>query len=152
MVGSLSSLAEGFECLVCPAGRAFHFPTCRRNWQGKEDEMIAQHQAAARNNRSAKQFFFTNVPAPETVVDLARGRGWGVKGKRGKQTLFCLKGAVWVTQEGDIRDYLLEEGDAFLVTLPGLVLVRALTPARIGYAEDFMPGPFKGRFSQTVFH
>ena len=57
-----------------------------------------------------------------------------------------------MTQECDIRDYLLDEGDAFLITLPGLVLVRALTTARIGYAESLVPVPFKGRFSQTVFN
>ena len=99
-----------------------------------------------------KRFFLSNLSIPDTQVDLAAGQGWGLKGKRRQQTLFCLQGSVWVTQECDIRDYVLEEGDAFLVSLPGLVLVRALTPARIGYAESLMPMPFKGRFSQTVFN
>ena len=57
-----------------------------------------------------------------------------------------------MTQEGDIRDYMLEAGDAFLITLPGLVMVRAMTTARLGYAESLMAEPFKGRFSQTVFN
>jgi len=99
-----------------------------------------------------KRFFLSNLSTPDTIVDLAAGQGWGLKGKRRQQTLFCLRGSVWVTQESDIRDYVLEEGDAFLVTLPGLVLVRALTPARVGYAESIIPEPFKGRFSQTVFN
>ena len=99
-----------------------------------------------------KRFFLSNLSTPDTIVDLAAGQGWGLKGKRRQQTLFCLQGRVWVTQECDICDYVLEEGDAFLVTLPGLVLVRALTPARIGYAESMMKEPFKGRFSQTVFN
>ncbi|HSO18806.1 MAG TPA: DUF2917 domain-containing protein [Desulfosarcina sp.] len=103
-------------------------------------------------NRSAKGYIFSNLNRPDRVVDLHCGKGWGVKGKRRQQTLVCLKGRVWVTQECDIRDYLLEEGDAFLITLPGLVLVRALTPARIGYSESLEPTPFKGRFSQTVFN
>jgi hypothetical protein len=50
------------------------------------------------------------------------------------------------------RDYVLEEGDALLVTLPGLVLIRALAPARIGYTESVVPMPFKGCFSQIVFN
>ena len=99
-----------------------------------------------------KRFFLSNLSTPDTIVDLAAGQGWGLKGRRRQQTLFCLQGSVWVTQECDIRDYVLEEGDAFLVTLPGLVLVRALTPACIGYAESMMQEPFKGRFSQTVFN
>ena len=97
-----------------------------------------------------KRFFLSNLSTPDTIVDLAAGQGWGVKAKRRQQTLFCLQGRVWVTQEGDIRDYVLEEGEAFLVTLPGLVLVRALTPARLGYAENLMPEAFKGRFSQSL--
>lgn len=114
--------------------------------------MNSQHLDAARIDRSEKQFIFSNLSTPDKLVDLAVGQGWGLRGKRRQQTLLCLQGRVWVTQECDIRDYVLDEGDAFLVTLPGLVLVRALTPARIGYAESLMPVPFKGRFSQTVFN
>lgn len=103
-------------------------------------------------DRSEKRFIFSNLGTPDRVVDLAAGQGWRLRGKRRQQTLFCLRGRIWVTQECDIRDYVLEEGDAFLVTLPGLVVVRALAPARIGYAESVVPVPFKGRFSQTVFN
>jgi hypothetical protein len=110
------------------------------------------HLDTGRIDRSEKQFIFANLSTPDTLVDLAAGQGWGVRGKRRQQTLLCLRGSVWVTQECDIRDYVLNEGDAFLVTLPGLVLVRALTAARIGYAESLMPVPFKGRFSQTIFN
>ena len=99
-----------------------------------------------------KRFFLSNLSTPDNVVDLAAGQGWSLKGNRRIQTVYCLQGSVWVTQECDIRDYVLEAGDAFLVTLPGLVMVRALTPARIGYAESFNTVPFKGRFSQTVFN
>lgn len=56
-----------------------------------------------------------------------------------------------MTQECEFRDYVLEKGDAFVVTLPGLVPVRALSYARVGYAESLAPVPCKGRFSQTVF-
>lgn len=112
-----------------------------------------QHQAKPEKAaRSTQGFIFANLTRPDKVVDLNRGQGWQVRGKRRQQTLFCLQGRVWVTQECDIRDYLLDEGDAFLITLPGLVLVRALTTARIGYAENLVPVPFKGRFSQTVFN
>jgi hypothetical protein len=114
--------------------------------------MNFQDLDVGRDNRATQRFIFSNLNQPDTTVDLAAGQGWGVRGKRRQQTLFCLQGSLWVTQECDIRDYLLEEGDAFLITLPGLVMVRAMTPARLGYAERLMAAPFKGRFSQTVFN
>lgn len=114
--------------------------------------MNVHHLNNEKLDRPPTRFILSNLGRPDTVVDLATGQGWGVKGRRRQQTLFCLHGRVWVTQEGDIRDYLLESGDAFLITLPGLILVRALTAARIGYAESLLPLPFKGRFSQTVFN
>jgi hypothetical protein len=120
--------------------------------QGEETAMNHQLQETDSMMGAHRRFFLSNLRTPDTIVDLAAGQGWGLKGKRRQQTLFCLTGSVWVTQECDIRDYVLEEGDAFVVTLPGLVLVRALTPARIGYAESMMPEPFRGRFSQTVFN
>jgi hypothetical protein len=106
----------------------------------------------ATSDRSETRFIFSNLGAPDTVFDLAVGQGWGIKGKPGRQTLLCLQGNVWVTQECTIHDYVLNTGDAFLVTLPGLVMVRALNPARIGYSECLIPGPFAGRFEQTAFH
>lgn len=45
-----------------------------------------------------KRFFLSNLSTPETIVDLAAGQGWGLKGKHRQQTLFCLQGSVWVTQ------------------------------------------------------
>ena len=114
--------------------------------------MNSATQNAGKGTRTDNRFILSNLGTPETIVELCAGSGWSVRGRRRRQTLFCLEGQVWVTQEGDIRDYLLGSGDAFLVTLPGLVLVRALTAARIGYAEGPMALPFKGRFSQTVFN
>lgn len=114
--------------------------------------MIGQHQITAKKRQLITRYNFSNIGKPDTEIDLDVNQEWALRGRRGQQTLYCLKGCVWVTQECDIRDYLLEEGDAFLVTLPGLVMVRALTPARIGYAKDIIPGPFRGRFNQTVFH
>lgn len=55
-------------------------------------------------------------------------------------------------QECNIRDYVLEKGDAFVVILPGLVLVRALSYARVGYAESLIPVAYKERFSQMILN
>ncbi len=47
----------------------------------------------------------------------------------------CLSGMVWVTQEGDSRDYILERGDTFRVERRGAVAVQALSSARIVAGE-----------------
>ena len=112
------------------------------------------HQIQDHVSRAAsrKQFHLANFSKPERIFNLDAGKGWGVQGKRRQQTIYCLKGSVWVTQEGDIRDYVLDEGDAFVITLPGKVLVRAFNPSRIGYSERLAVVPFRGKFSQTVFN
>lgn len=99
-----------------------------------------------------KPFHLANLITPERIFNLDAGKGWGVQGKHRQQIIYCLEGSVWVTQEGDIHDYVLDEGDAFVITLPGKVLVRAFKPARIGYAENLAAVAFRGKFSQTVFH
>lgn len=46
-------------------------------------------------------------------------------------TLAVLDGQVWITQAGDIRDSFLAKGESLRVDRPGLVLVEALTDARV---------------------
>ena len=36
----------------------------------------------------------------------------------------CLDGNLWITQQGDAADYLLEPGESFIVTHSGQVLVQ----------------------------
>jgi hypothetical protein len=38
----------------------------------------------------------------------------------------CRKGALWITQASDEKDYILQAGETFVVTRPGLVLVQSL--------------------------
>jgi hypothetical protein len=42
----------------------------------------------------------------------------------------CLSGSLWLTQEGDPRDTVLEAGDNALVERDGLTLLAALSDAR----------------------
>ena len=102
------------------------------------------------NHRPQRQFTFTNVSLPDKIVDLKAGQVWAIKGRRRRQIVLCLGGRIWLTQENDIQDHVLEEGDAFLITRPGLVAVRALGPACIGYCEDLDRASTKRRGRQTV--
>jgi hypothetical protein len=64
-------------------------------------------------------------------LDLAVGALWRARGDQRGRILLCQRGVVWITQERDVSDYLLQAGEAFIVTLPGLVLATALEPASV---------------------
>jgi hypothetical protein len=125
---------------------------CRNHRRGQEGIMNRFMPRVDTQHQAARGFVLSNLDKPQRAIDLPEGQGWAFRGKRQRQTLYCMQGCIWVTQEGDIRDYLLEAGDAFQVTLTGLVLVRALRDSHIGYRDDHRAVPFKGRFSQTVFN
>ena len=97
------------------------------------------------------RFCIANLFSPNNWIDLAVDQSWKIYGKGRHQVICCIRGSVWVTQEGDIHDYILEKGDAFQIMLPGLVMVRAFETSRIGYIESMAPIPFFGPFCQTVF-
>ena len=40
--------------------------------------------------------------------------------------IVCRTGALWITQTDDEKDYVLQAGETFVVTRPGLVLVQGL--------------------------
>jgi hypothetical protein len=44
------------------------------------------------------------------------------------------EGTVWVTEEGDARDHIVNAGEALVVGRPGLTLVQALTPSWVKLA------------------
>ena len=64
-------------------------------------------------------------------LDLEVGALWQARGDQRWRVIICRRGVVWITQERDAIDYVLQEGEIFIVTLPGLVLVQALKPALV---------------------
>ncbi|MBK6981319.1 MAG: DUF2917 domain-containing protein [Betaproteobacteria bacterium] len=49
------------------------------------------------------------------------------------------EGTVWITQEGERRDFVVGPGDAFLVTRPGRTLVQAMDAALVGLRDEDLP-------------
>ena len=67
----------------------------------------------------------------QVLLDLEVGVLWQARGDQRGRVFICRRGVVWITQERDAIDYVLQEGEMFIVTLPGLVLVQALEPASV---------------------
>jgi len=67
----------------------------------------------------------------EAPVSLARGALWSTHTRGGEPlVLTCGNGQLWLTCEGDARDYVLGPGDTLRLEAPGHWVVQALRPAR----------------------
>jgi Protein of unknown function (DUF2917) len=66
---------------------------------------------------------------------LQRGEILVFQGERRGCTVQCGDGRLWVTQEGDFRDHLLQRGKLFESALPGRIVVTALSDSRLTVAE-----------------
>jgi hypothetical protein len=55
-------------------------------------------------------------------------------------TVTCDEGALWLTVEGDLRDFVLEAGQTFETQNDRCVLIYALAPSRISIT-DTAPAP-----------
>jgi hypothetical protein len=40
--------------------------------------------------------------------------------------ILCATGVIWITQDGDPEDYILERGERFTVTRPGRVVIQGM--------------------------
>lgn len=62
-------------------------------------------------------------------------RPLAVQDARGRR-LAVVKGAAWVTQDGDRRDTIVEAGDEFVFDRPGSALIQALGAPTLVVLED----------------
>ncbi len=84
------------------------------------------------------------VASDVNEVQLSAGKLWRLKGDNQWRVISCSHGAVWVTQKYDTRDYVLETGDVFIITQPGLVIVQALQDASVQITSSLKTMPFMG--------
>ena len=71
-----------------------------------------------------------------TKINLTKYKLWEIEGDRRGDVIKCLNGTLWVTQEGDLKDYVLEPGQDFWVTKPGIVVVQALENSQFKYNRN----------------
>ncbi len=69
-----------------------------------------------------------------TDISLPKYKTWSIEGDRRGDVITCLNGTLWVTQEGDFKDYVLESGRSFWVTRPGTVILQALDHSHFKYS------------------
>ncbi len=68
-----------------------------------------------------------------TEIALANHKIWSIEGDRRGDVISCLSGTLWITQENDLKDYILEQGKDFWVTKPGAMVAQALQSAQFKY-------------------
>ncbi len=66
---------------------------------------------------------------------LIRGQVRRVGGGIGRR-VECLSGSLWVTQDGDLRDIVIDAGSGFSFDRPGLALLSALADSRYVLCDD----------------
>ena len=72
----------------------------------------------------------------QATIKLKQGSVMPLRAAAGS-TVSVLWGNIWLTQEGDGRDYELRAGESFLVRAGGLTLIDALDPAAITILEPW---------------
>jgi quercetin dioxygenase-like cupin family protein len=71
-----------------------------------------------------------NLTLHHGSVALERLGGLSLKDAAGA-AITCLTGRLWITQEGDRRDFVLAPGDSLQIARGGLTLVSAVEPSRL---------------------
>ncbi len=67
-------------------------------------------------------------------VTLAKHKVWSIEGDRRGDVISCSSGTLWITQQGDLRDYVVGAGKKFWVTRQGTVIIQALDDAQFRYS------------------
>ena len=107
-----------------------------------QTEVAIPRRLAKTMNRSAE-------PAARTT--LAEGEVKQLVGDHRWALILCLVGSVWITQERDLADYILNPEQAFLVTQPGRVVIQARQATVIEITLSLRNAPYTGRLFGQAF-
>ena len=96
-------------------------------------------------------FALTNLPETAQRIELKKNESHRMTGSHRWEVIACEQGRVWITQECDLRDYVLNTGEAFLVTMPGKIAVKALRDSVVIISKSVKQKPFSGSFRSEFF-
>ena len=85
-----------------------------------------------------------------TDVTLKKHNLWNIDGDRRGDVIHCLFGTLWLTQEGDLKDYILDAGQEFWVTRSGTVIVQALDDSKFQFSLNQVENHIE--INQQPFH
>ena len=74
---------------------------------------------------------------------LTRNQVMKVQGGIG-HTVVCHRGAIWVTQYGDLRDVVLHAGETFTLDRDGIALMQAFAQSAISIRRPDVKTPASG--------
>jgi hypothetical protein len=80
-----------------------------------------------------------NIRFDRAQLHLERREVIRLKDPRGAR-VECVRGALWITQNSDRRDYFLAANDALTLDRPGLALIHAQEPSEL-VLSDAPPRP-----------
>ena len=80
-----------------------------------------------------------NIRPAVRDINLSQDMTWSATGDLRGEQITCTAGKLWVTQENDWTDYVLNRGEMFWVTQSGAVVVQALQDGQFSFSRFSQP-------------
>jgi hypothetical protein len=80
-----------------------------------------------------------NLRLESPVLDLEAGQLLSLDDARGTR-IQAREGTVWITEEGEPQDFVVESGQSFVVKGRGRTLVQAMVDSRVALRDGPRPG------------
>jgi|GEM_PF-1606542 len=113
--------------------------------------MSVPQEVVSNLGTGTRRFALSNTQELDEIIELKAKRSHHLDWDHRWQTIACLQGRIWITQEKDLQDYVLEEGEAFVITHTGRVVIQALVDSTIAVTPKLGSPKFSGRISRAVF-
>lgn len=76
-----------------------------------------------------------NLRVESPVLTLAAGQYFSLEDACGTR-IEPFEGTLWITEEGEPRDFVVAAGEAFVVARPGRTIVQALEASRVELRDE----------------